>query len=183
MVYFKEKMKVKLAAQTFSNSVANALEFCSESLNLIEFKGCKPTIIFCKQMNNIFDLLNTRNYLSKDQYKNPISYKNENNIIGIIHKSIKYLTCIQCETKIKVPKTSMAPVINSSRKTGFLGLIICLKSVKNIIYDVLRTKQMDFLLTYKLSQDHLEMFFLLFIPRAYLITILHQPNLRLLIKN
>jgi len=50
-------------------------------------------------------------------------------------------------------------MITSSRKTVFLGLIICLKAIKTLIDDVLVTKKMDFLLMYKLSQDHLEMIF------------------------
>ncbi|KAB0801379.1 hypothetical protein PPYR_05733, partial [Photinus pyralis] len=39
-VYFvKQKMKVKLAVQLLSNSVADALEYCDAQLNLDEFKG------------------------------------------------------------------------------------------------------------------------------------------------
>lgn len=156
ITYFKEKMKVKLATQTFSNSVANAIEFCSKTLNLNEFNGSESTIQFCKIMNDIFDLLNARNFLSKEQFKKPINLNNAINIKEFINKSINYLSNIQCETKSTNEKTL---IITSSRKTGFLGLIICLKTIENLIDDVLVTKQMDFLLTYKLSQDHIEMFF------------------------
>jgi len=51
------------------------------------------------------------------------------------------------------------PIINSGRRTGFNGLIICLTSLGDLIDDVLKTNQLEFLLTYKISQDHLEMFF------------------------
>lgn len=63
--YFKENMKVKLAVQTFSNSVSDTLVFCNKYLKLDTFKGSESTIEFCHRMNNIFDLLNTRNLLSK----------------------------------------------------------------------------------------------------------------------
>lgn len=63
--YSKEKMKVTLAVQTFSMSVANALEFCSQDLKYEQFYESEETIHFCKMMNNIFDFLNVRNFLGK----------------------------------------------------------------------------------------------------------------------
>lgn len=40
-----------------------------------------------------------------------------------------------------------------------MGLIICLTSFENLFDDVIKTGILDFFLTYKISQDHLEMFF------------------------
>lgn len=40
----KQKMKVKLATQTLSRSVADAIEFCDKRLSLPEFKGCDATV-------------------------------------------------------------------------------------------------------------------------------------------
>lgn len=42
--YRKQIMKVYLAAQTLSSSVADAIEFCDKILNLSEFKGLGPTV-------------------------------------------------------------------------------------------------------------------------------------------
>ena len=42
------KMKVKLAAQTFSASVADALEFCDQDLQLADFQGCAATVRFIR---------------------------------------------------------------------------------------------------------------------------------------
>jgi len=64
--YHKEKMKVRLAAQTFSMNVANALKFCSTTLNLKQFNNSETTIVFCKTINNIF------NFLSKSEYQKPL---------------------------------------------------------------------------------------------------------------
>ncbi|KAF0754735.1 THAP-type domain-containing protein [Aphis craccivora] len=51
-------------------------------------------------------------------------------------------------------------LVKSQRKTGFLGFIICLQSVHNKLDDIIKPPGiLDSLLTYKLSQDHLEMFF------------------------
>jgi len=52
-------------------------------------------------------------------------------------------------------------MIEHPRKTGFLGIIISSMSVKQIFEDVVvqNPRQFKYLLTYKLSQDHLELFF------------------------
>lgn len=52
-------------------------------------------------------------------------------------------------------------VIHSERKTGFLEFIICLKNAIEL-FKLLFKKcngKFKYLLTYKLSQDHLEVFF------------------------
>ncbi|KAL4085137.1 hypothetical protein QTP88_027429 [Uroleucon formosanum] len=45
--YFREKMNVRLAVQTFSTSVANAILFCMNDLKLDNFQGADATIEFC----------------------------------------------------------------------------------------------------------------------------------------
>lgn len=68
-------MKVKLASQLFSNSVADALQVC-EKYN-VEFKNVAATITFIRLINNIFDILNSRN-IRQFEYKKPLF---ENNIL------------------------------------------------------------------------------------------------------
>ena len=43
-----QKMKVNLAAQTLSSSVADALEYCEGKLKLPQFHGCGPTVKFIR---------------------------------------------------------------------------------------------------------------------------------------
>jgi len=143
-------MKVSLAAQTFSASVADALTFC-EGKKYPDFENSGPTIEFCKYMNNIFDFLNTRNFLGKVKHKRPVYIEQENEINEFINDAIKYIESLK--------DYNNTPVIGSRRKTGFRGLIVCLKSTRNLIYDIIQTKQLDFILTYKMSQDHIEMLF------------------------
>lgn len=57
-------MKVKLVSQTLSESVAKALEYYSEQ-NIIGFENANATSVFCQKINDIFDILNTRNLLGK----------------------------------------------------------------------------------------------------------------------
>lgn len=84
-------MKVRLAVQTFSNSVSDVLVFCNEDDKLDTFKGSEPTIEFCRRMNNIFDLLNTRNLISKSLYCKAITLETKENIFEYISESIEYI--------------------------------------------------------------------------------------------
>ena len=49
----------------------------------------------------------------------------------------------------------------TKRKTGFIGFLIAIKSTKKIFHDMVESPQapLKYLLTYKLSKDHLELFF------------------------
>ncbi|KAE9523345.1 hypothetical protein AGLY_016293 [Aphis glycines] len=88
--YQKVKMKVKLAAQTFSSSVADAFDYCCNILKLDEFKDVEPTSTFCKNINNIFDVLYSRNFLNKSEFKKPLWPNSENHIKMFIKKAITY---------------------------------------------------------------------------------------------
>lgn len=155
--YFKEKMKVNLAVQMFSNSVADAILYCKNDLQMAEFDGAEPTVEFCRRINNIFDILNTRNYLSKSPYNKPISNFSKQEIIIYIEDSIKYLESLQCLEK--KPKIGLRSIIKSERKTGFIGLIVSLTSLCNLTKELISTGQLSFILSYKFSQDHIEMLF------------------------
>lgn len=55
----KQKMKVKLAVQTHSSSVADALDFCEFTLRLPQFQGAHATARFIRIFDRLFDLLNS----------------------------------------------------------------------------------------------------------------------------
>lgn len=61
-----EKMKVNLAAQALSSSVADALEYCEGKLKLPQYQGCGPTVKFIRVFDHAFDVLNSRNALAKN---------------------------------------------------------------------------------------------------------------------
>ena len=46
--YQRNKMKVNLASQTCSASVADALEYCENDLHLPQFTGCAATVKFLR---------------------------------------------------------------------------------------------------------------------------------------
>lgn len=50
-------------------------------------------------------------------------------------------------------------IMDTNRKTGFMGFVVYLTSLLNMYNDLIVTAQLQFILTYKISQDHLEIFF------------------------
>ncbi|KYM97813.1 THAP domain-containing protein 9 [Cyphomyrmex costatus] len=149
----QEKMKVKLAVQTLSTSVANALTYLDKECKMSQFKGSEATAQFCLIMNDIFDVLNSRNKFCKTESQKCISKDNFLIIEKKIDNYIKYIVSLKNDENI--------PILQTERKIGFLGFIICLKSVVGICYQYILSleNKWDYLLTYKMSQDHLELYF------------------------
>ncbi len=55
---------------------------------------------------------------------------------------------------------SMQPILKSKRKTGFLGFLLCVEAVHGLAKDLVSEENpvLKYILTYKMSQDHLELF-------------------------
>lgn len=148
--FHKQKMKVSLAAQTLSESVADGLKFCREELQLEEFKNSDATEEFIRVFNDAFDVLNSKNALSFNM-KAPMRTNNEQKWRAVFDKTRKYILDLKLQDGTKV--------VNSRRKTGFLGFLVNFRSLENLFERLVRNGRLQFLLTYKLSQDHLELFF------------------------
>lgn len=150
--FFRSKMKVSLAAQTLSSSVADSLEYCRLVLKLNDFQGSEATERFIRTIDELFDFSNSRNPYGKS-YKAPLSRKNEQIWKTRVSEELEYLEKLQSFDKKSIFK--------GRRCMGFLGLYSACLSVMNIFYDLVNPEnlQIKYLLTYKLSQDHLELFF------------------------
>lgn len=148
----KQKMKVNLAAQSLSSSVADALVFCREHLYLPEFAGCDATVNFILIFDRLFDIFNSRNPLAKG-YKAPLRSSNFSFVDKFLCEAEKYIMALRDSNSL--------PILHTRRKTGFLGFLICIKSLRVLVQDLLMldSAPIKYLLTYKLSQDHLELFF------------------------
>lgn len=82
-------MKVGLAAETLSRSVACAMLFC-KNIGLSEFNECENTVKFFKTIDLLFDNLNSCHPMDKST-KSPISKKNQLLICNQIENCIIYL--------------------------------------------------------------------------------------------
>lgn len=147
----RHKMNVKLAAQVFSNSVADAIDFLREDLKLPEFQNSKETSDFIRLINNTFDLLNSRSKFGK-RFNQPLSLKNIDLWKTTLDSFINTISILKDE-KGKL-------MINGKRKTAFRGFIATAKSVQLLAQNLLSGQSnLEYILTYRLSQDHLELFF------------------------
>lgn len=144
------KMKVKLAAQTLSSSTADALEFLKNQ-KFPEFAHCDATVKFIRTIDRIFDFLNSRLPFAKG-YKKPIYadkiYSLEKSILPLV----QYLfTLIDQNDK---------PLYQGKKKTFIIGLTIAVFSVFSVAKELLpNNKFLKYILTYRFSQDHIELLF------------------------
>jgi hypothetical protein len=147
-----QKMKVNLAAQALSSSVADALEYCEGKLKLPQFQGCGPTVKFIRVFDHLFDVLNSRNPLAIN-FKAPIRRSNYQYTKRFLDEASDYIR------NLKGPDGQS--ILTSKRKTGFLGFLLCINAVVGLAEDLVNAENpvLKYLLTYKMSQDHLELFF------------------------
>ena len=148
-----QKMKVNLAAQTLSSSVADALEYCEGKLHeMPQFKGCGPTVKFIRCFDRLFDVLNSRNPKANN-FKAPIRKTNYDFVKKFLNDACEYIK------GLKGPDGQS--ILTSKRKTGFLGFLVCVEAVHGLAKDLVcgENPVLKYLLTYKMSQDHLELFF------------------------
>ena len=147
--YAKNKMNVALAAQTLSSSVATAIDFLRDDLGLPQFLDSEPTCKFLRLFDMIFDLCNSTNPFAKG-FKSPITQYNFMLKCNVIADAIRYIKSLT--------DAAGKPLIQGKRKTGFVGFVVTLTSIQRIAERLLRNGY-KFLLTYRLSQDHLETLF------------------------
>lgn len=150
--YFKMKMKVNLAAQTLSQSVVDTLECCMNDLKLPQFHGFEATIRFIRFIDILFDFLNSRNPYGQG-YKAPLRRENEHVWRSRIEQILIYISTLKNENGELLFKTR--------RKMGFLGMYVAAQAVIAIFDNYVKPNncELQYLLTYKFSQDHLELFF------------------------
>lgn len=149
--FFNQKMKVRLAVQLLSESVADALSYCTDQLKLEQFKGCEATVKFIRIMNQIFDILNSRSIRAKG-FKKALCKNNIEHTRKFVEEAVSYISGLKFDNGQQV--------IKSGLNTGFLGLIVSLKSAIGLYEEVVENnKNIVYFPVYKISQDHVELFF------------------------
>ena len=115
-------MKVKIAGQTLSSSVADAIEFLMVSQHP-SFLGANGTIRFIRVIDKLFDMLNSRNTNCKS-FKKPLYPHDQLYWKDFLNDTITYLS--------KLTEKNCIPLLLHRRKTFVLGLIIAAKSTEVI---------------------------------------------------
>jgi len=147
-------MKVKLAAQVFSASVADALELCKTDLQLLEFAESEPTIRFIRMINDLFDILNSRN-IKQFGFKQPLHKGNSLIILEKLQNCYNYLS------KLHICKNnSYQLLIHTTKKSAIIGFMMCINSLRTIYTEYFVAQDiLKYLPCYKFSQDHIELLF------------------------
>eukprot|EP00795_Rhopilema_esculentum_P009936 gene9936-18544_t len=117
-----------------------------------DFKNCGATVQFIRNIDRLFDLLNSRHPMMKG-FKSPISKSNLSTVQNQVRKVCEYLLSL---------KASDSQLLAENRRKSFiLGFVSAAKSIIAIAEDLLtrESNQLKYLLTYKFSQDHIELLF------------------------
>lgn len=145
-------MNVQLAAQTLSSSVADAIEFLASSQEYKnKFPNSSGTIKFIRVIDRLFDILNSRNPMGKG-FKQPLRPESKATWEEILTSTAHYLLSL---------RTSNSQLLSThARKTFVIGFVITIKSTIAMATEMFTMENpFQYLLTYKYSQDHLEILF------------------------
>jgi hypothetical protein len=149
IMFDKNKMKVKLAVQVQSQSVANALLTMCQ-MKIQGFEDVEATVEYLKIFDDLYDIMNSRD-LNQQFGKAPLKERNEEHWMCVFQRAVSYISDL---------KTNHGkPVLKSNRYAAFLGWLVNIKTLKELYKNLVKKGDMNFLLTFKLSQDPLENFF------------------------
>ncbi len=143
-------MKVNVAAQTFSSSVADALEFLMQA-RISGFEDATGTITFIRMIDRLFDFLNSRSKFGKG-YKSPVFLHSLPFWTEVVSDTVTYLR--------ELRTSSCTLVCNTPRRTFVRGFILTSTAVLKIAKNLLTCENaQEYVVTYKFSQDNLELLF------------------------
>ncbi|KAG0423556.1 hypothetical protein HPB47_000664 [Ixodes persulcatus] len=116
------------------------------------FEGVEATAEFAAAVDNIFDLSNSCHPLGRGS-KVPVRAVNKDTMLTCIDQASHYLRGSKHST--------CQPLSQGARKTPILGFLLVLESIKGLAEDLVwgPSPPLRCLLTGKLSQDRLELFF------------------------
>lgn len=148
----KHKMNVKLAAQTLSASVASAIDFLRDEIEAEEFQGSEATSHFIQKIDMAFDFLNSRNPFAKGA-KAAVRAQTLPHFMAVCKNLYQYIFNLRDDAGRYLR--------NGRRKTCVWGFAFTLQSTMLLCHELLTRDfcTYKYVLTYKLSQDHLELLF------------------------
>jgi hypothetical protein len=123
-----------------------------------EYNNALATAEFCQYFNRAFDILNSRTKFSKAPLETLEKYGQFTEQFKLYVMSLKLK---EIPKKQGCALSKEINIVNHSRNTGFVGLILDLENCIQI-YRTLDDTQLlnqSYMLTYKYLQDHLETFF------------------------
>lgn len=151
MQWEKQKMSVKIAAETMSNSVADSLQFMIGECD--SFKHAESTSNYVRIINDIFDVMNsTKNSTNATGFKRAITKTTAHELFSRFREALHYLRGLKVEGEGR-------SILKSSVYTAFIGFYNNMINLMNMYEDYVESDQVEEIFTHRLCQDHLECFF------------------------
>lgn len=141
-------MKVSLAVQLLSQSVASSMEYLM-NCGHTGFENCEDTIEFTQRLNNLFDILSSRND-ADGEFKLSLCPANKDKIFAYLNECREYLEKLTISSGL---------LIDSTKKTGAKGLIIDITSLMMFYEEYVDNQLLSKVPVYLFNQDPLESFF------------------------
>lgn len=108
------------------------------------------TAQFCKNFNDMADMLNCKNRFSKEEFYCPLTDSSYSRLKMHAKNFEQYI--------VNLTDNEETPILKTQRKTGFLDMIVCLRNIFPL-FEKFKSLGLTYMLSYKLSQDYLETYF------------------------
>lgn len=150
----RRAMNVRIAVETLSKTTADCIDLL-RSQGYKDFIGSRATVDFIRLFNDLFDIFNTKyDRTNQNIFKRPI--RNKDLIFNFFDKSIEYIKAL----KFRNDSGRLQYICKSQAKSGFVGYIINMHCSKMMYMDLIESsKLLEFIPTYYINQDAVEMFF------------------------
>lgn len=145
------KMSVRVAAETLSNSTADAIDLL-RSNGVSGFEGSEATSKYLRMVNNSFDILNSK-YDDAIRFKRLISASTQAEYFEFFDEAIEYFQ------GLKLSANAKKPILETKSKTPFFGIILDLNNFRLFYKDYVESGILHSIPTFRFSQDHLELLF------------------------
>ena len=143
----KKIMNVRLAVQTLSNSTAAAIDYLREDLKLPEFQDSETTTLFIRIFDKLFDVFNTKSFVGKF-YKKLLTIANQCRWEGVLDEADKFIP--------ELTDAHGTPILETRRKTGFIGVLLNIRSLCGIFNRFVVRGPLRFLLSISLAMTTLK---------------------------
>lgn len=147
--FHSNKMNVKIAAQTLSLSVAKSMELLLRNGDK-SFSNAAGTINFVKNFNKAFDIFNSKHPDSSNIFKRGLNLQYADKIFQFLDYFSGY---------IKSLKYKGNSILKSERKTGFLGFLINIETIRYFYNEFVLNSKIENILFFFFGQDLLESLF------------------------
>lgn len=147
------KMNVRLAVETLSNSTSNSIEYLDTQMKNEKFSNSGPTTKFFRVFNNLFDIMNTKKNHCDARYKRPFSEETIGEFTEYFSQTKDYINGLTL-----MEKGNIKSVFKTLSFTPFFGFSHNMTSFVGIYNDYIKDFSGEFY-PFRVSQDLLESYF------------------------